>query len=101
MRGPQVEEPVAAKPELEKVGPNRILPALPAATDEQNTQIQAFGLDITKEDNGQFKMAPHESPTTSQPSSGEGEGESTPEEAAEHPEPETAEPPLSLTDLLG
>lgn len=46
-------------------------------------------------------MAPHESPTTSQPSSGEGEGESTPEEGAEHAEKETVEPPLSLTDLLG
>lgn len=46
-------------------------------------------------------MAPHESPTTSQPSSGEGEGESTPEESTEHAEPETVEPPLSLTDLLG
>lgn len=53
MRGPQVEEPIVVKPELEKVGPNRILPALPAAVDEQNTQMQAFGLDITKEDNGQ------------------------------------------------
>lgn len=96
-----MEEPVAAKPELEKVGPNRILPALPAVTDEQYTQIQAFGMDITKEDNGQLKMAPHESPPTSQSSSGEGEGESTPEEAPEHTEPETTEPPLSLTDLLG
>lgn len=51
--------------------------------------------------NSRFKMAPHESPTTSQPSSGEGEGESTPEEGAEHPEAETIEPPMSLTDLLG
>lgn len=46
-------------------------------------------------------MAPHESPTASQPSSGEGEGESTPEEGAEHAESEAVEPPLSLTDLLG
>lgn len=53
MRGPQIEEPIVVKPELEKVGPIRVLPALPAATDDQNTQIQAFGLDITKEDNGQ------------------------------------------------
>lgn len=53
MRGPQIEEPVVVKEELEKVGPIRVLPALPAAPDEQNTQIQAFGMDITKEDNGQ------------------------------------------------
>lgn len=46
-------------------------------------------------------MAPHESPTTSQPSSGEGEGESTPEEGAEHTDTETVETPLSLSDLLG
>lgn len=53
MRGPQIEEPVVVKEELEKVGHIRVLPALPAASDEQNTQIQAFGVDITKEDNGQ------------------------------------------------
>lgn len=54
MRGPQIEEPVVVKEELEKVGPMRLLPALPAVTDDQNTQMQAFGLDITKEDNGQY-----------------------------------------------
>lgn len=53
MRGPQIEEPVIVKTELEKVGPIRVLPALPATVDEQNTQMQAFGLDITKEENGQ------------------------------------------------
>lgn len=46
-------------------------------------------------------MAPHESPTTSQPSSVEGEGETTPEEGGEHTDPETVETPLSLSDLLG
>lgn len=52
MRGPIVEEPVIQIAHEEKVGPMRVLPSLPS-TEEQNTQMQAFGLDITKEDNGQ------------------------------------------------
>ena len=52
MRGP-VEEPVVEIKEEEKVGLTRVLPALPS-TEEANTQMQAFGLDITKEDNGQY-----------------------------------------------
>ncbi|XP_063919785.1 ryanodine receptor isoform X1 [Zophobas morio] len=99
MRGP-VEEPVVEIKEEEKVGLTRVLPALPS-TEEANTQMQAFGLDITKEDNGQYKMAAHESPTTSQPSSAEGEGETTPEEEGEHADAESSEAPLSLSDLLG
>lgn len=54
MRGSVVEEPlilVAIQEEI-KMGPMRVLPSLPS-TEEQNTQMQAFGLDITKEDNGQ------------------------------------------------
>lgn len=48
-------------------------------------------------------MAPHESPTSSQQSSAEGEGESTPEEQTDGHGAETATPeqPLSLSDLLG
>jgi hypothetical protein len=55
MRGPQVEEPAVEVKEEEKLGPIRKLPALPATPDEASspTQLQAFGLDITKEDNGQ------------------------------------------------
>jgi hypothetical protein len=55
MRGPQVEEPVETLKEEEKIGPLRMFPALPATSDEASspTQLQAFGLDITKEDNGQ------------------------------------------------
>lgn len=53
MRGPQIEEPVVEVKEEEKHGPLRVLPALPAASEEPSTQMQAFGLDITKEDNGQ------------------------------------------------
>nr|CAI5848298.1 unnamed protein product [Callosobruchus analis] len=108
MRGPVVEEVVEVVPE-EKAGPLRMLPSLPS-TDEQNAaaqqqqqQMQAFGLDITKEDNGQLKMAAHESPTgSSQPSSGD--GETTPEESGDHADTETAtadQQPLSLQDLLG
>ncbi|XP_017777975.1 PREDICTED: ryanodine receptor [Nicrophorus vespilloides] len=101
MRGPQLEEPQEVAKEEEK--PQlRILPALPAA-EEPVGQMQAFGLDITKEEGGQMKMAPHESPTSSQQSSMEGEGESTSEEGAEaHVEGEVStEPPVSLQDLLG
>ena len=50
MRGPQVEEPVVIVKEEEEKSHLRILPALPASTEEPNTQIQAFGLDITKEE---------------------------------------------------
>lgn len=49
-----------------------------------------------------FKVAPHESPLSSQPSS-EDQGESTPEENAEgHIDgATTTEAPVSLADLLG
>lgn len=53
MRGSQVEEPIEQVKEEEKPGHLRMLPALPPTPDETNTQLQAFGLDITKEDNGQ------------------------------------------------
>jgi hypothetical protein len=55
MRGPQIDEPMEEMKEEEKIGPLRVLPALPATPDEASspTQLQAFGLDITKEDNGQ------------------------------------------------
>lgn len=55
MRGPQIEEHVEEAKE-EKSGPLRVLPALPPTPDETNTQLQAFGLDITKEDNGQYVL---------------------------------------------
>lgn len=55
MRGPQVEELVETLKEGEKIGPLRMLPALTATSEEASspTQLQAFGLDITKEENGQ------------------------------------------------
>lgn len=48
-----------------------------------------------------MKMAPHESPTGSHQSSMEGEGETTSEEGAEHPDGERPVEPVSLQDLLG
>lgn len=51
MRGPQVEEVEEIQDE-EKVT-SRALPALPSTPEESDTKLQAFGLDITKEDNGQ------------------------------------------------
>lgn len=54
MRGPQIEEPVVVKEEeLVKAGPIRVLPALPAAAEEQSKEVQPFGADVTKEDAGQ------------------------------------------------
>lgn len=49
MRGPLVEEPVVEVKEM-KVEHLRMLPPLPTAEDAQKTEMQAFGLDITKEE---------------------------------------------------
>lgn len=72
-----------------------------------SVQVQAFGMDITKEEGGQIKIAPHESAASTPQSSIEETGESTPEEAtgeegarAESGGGDT-EPPISLADLLG
>lgn len=49
-----------------------------------------------------LKVAPHESPPGSPRSSGEEQGETTPEEGAEgHLESASAEAPMTLQDLLG
>ncbi|XP_050555818.1 ryanodine receptor isoform X31 [Spodoptera frugiperda] len=107
MRGPQTDEPPPEPTEEEKIGQlrhrllatqsSRHLPALPPADDTGQMQVSAFGLDITKEDNGQIQVKPHESPSTSTPSSGE-EAEVSPDESADHPEEQR---PPSLIDLLG
>nr|ALL55473.1 ryanodine receptor [Spodoptera exigua] len=107
MRGPQTDEPPPEPTEEEKIGQlrhrllatqsSRHLPALPPADDTGQIQVSAFGLDITKEDNGQIQVKPHESPSTSTPSSGE-EAEVSPDESADHPEEQR---PPSLIDLLG
>nr|AWV67093.1 ryanodine receptor [Mythimna separata] len=107
MRGPQTDEPPPEPTEEEKIGQlrhrllatqsSRHLPALPPADDTGQLQVSAFGLDITKEDNGQIQVKPHESPSTSTPSSGE-EAEVSPDEGTEHSEEQR---PPSLIDLLG
>ncbi|XP_038217168.1 ryanodine receptor isoform X32 [Zerene cesonia] len=105
MRGPQVEEAPPEPEEEEKIGqfkhrlmqsPTRHLPALPSADDTGQMQVSAFGLDITKEDNGQIQVKAHESPSASTPSSGE-EADAAPDDAPDTDEPQ----PPSLIDLLG
>lgn len=112
MRGP-AEEIVTVVPEEKSM---RALPALP--TEEPSGTVSAFGLDISKEENGQYKVAAHESaqpsPTTSIEETG---GESSPEDGGsggvvaatsggeqiegQVPLAEGQEPPMTLVDLLG
>lgn len=76
MRGPAddvVEQPSAQE---DRFGMST-LPTLPS--EETSTTMQAFGVDISKEENGQLKMAPHES-TQLSPTASEETGESSPEE---------------------
>lgn len=61
-------------------------------------------MDITKEEGGQIKIAPHESSASTPQSSIEETGESTPDEGAgeEGAKPEgESEAPVTLADLLG
>lgn len=96
MRGPAEE--VAEDPPAEDQFGMKALPALPS--EETSGTMQTFGLDINKEDNGQFKMAPHES-TLSSPSSEE-TGESTSEEGAAEQGEQTGEvePPMTLVSCI-
>lgn len=68
-------------------------------------QVQAFGMDITKEEGGQIKIAPHESSTSTPQSSIEETGESTPDEGTGEEgiraEAGDGEAPVTLADLLG
>lgn len=68
-------------------------------------QVQAFGMDITKEDGGQIKIAAHESNASTPQSSIEEPGESTPEEGLAEDgnkgESGENEGPVTLADLLG
>uniref|UniRef100_A0A182MMK6 Ryanodine receptor 3, brain n=1 Tax=Anopheles culicifacies TaxID=139723 RepID=A0A182MMK6_9DIPT len=98
MRGPaqEAEEPMPeAEPSL------RALPPLPL--EEPPGTVQAFGLDISKEENGQYRMAPHESPALSPSSSIEETGESSPEDGAAELSGEGVPPgeQMTLVDLLG
>ncbi|XP_043499298.1 ryanodine receptor isoform X4 [Polistes fuscatus] len=107
MRGPHMDEPaIEIKEEEEK--PLRHLPALPPTPDESNLQVQAFGMDITKEEGGQIKIAPHESSTSTPQSSIEETGESTPDEGGGEEGTRTgdggtgeSDAPVKFVDLLG
>ncbi|XP_044016394.1 ryanodine receptor isoform X3 [Aphidius gifuensis] len=108
MRGPHIDEPIIEiKEEEEK--PMRHLPALPPTPDETNLQVQAFGMDITKEDGGPIKLSTHETNLLTPQSSIDDTGESTPDESgAGGFNDETNiistnenEGPLTLADFLG
>lgn len=103
MRGPAVEEMEEIPVETEGRGGimMRALPALPP--EEPPGPIAAFGVDISKEDNGQFKMATHESPALSPASSAEETGESSTEDPTGelNAEGQPIEQPMKLLDLLG
>lgn len=105
MRGP-AEEIVTVAPVEERS--MRALPALPS--EEPAGTVSAFGLDISKEENGQYKVAPHESNQPSPTSSIEETGESSPEDGNSGlveqlveggGSGEQQEPPITLVDLLG
>lgn len=101
MRGP-VEEYVEVVIQVEEKKMMRALPALPP--EEAPGTVSAFGLDISKEDNGQYKVAPHESTRPSPTSSLEETGESGTEDVAPVELTvvgEPVEPPMTLVDLLG
>lgn len=101
MRGPAPEE-VEPPPVVEETF-GRALPPLPL--EEPPGTVQAFGLDISKEENGQYKMAPHESAGPTPTSSIEETGESSPEDGATTGEQliegEPHVEPISIVDLLG
>lgn len=103
MRGPAPEEIEAPPVEEETFG--KILPPLPI--EEPPGPMQAFGLELNKEEIGQFKVTIRESPGGSANSSLEETGESSPEEggtvadqAVENEQYQLQEP-ISIVDLLG
>lgn len=97
MRGP-AEEYVEIVPIAEEKT-MRALPSLPP--EETPGTVSAFGLDISKEDNGQYKVAPHESNQPSPTSSMEETGESGPDDASPVELTGETEQPMTLVDLLG
>lgn len=99
MRGPPEEYVEVAVVEEEKT--MRALPALPP--EETPGTVSAFGLDISKED-GQYKVAPHESNQASPTSSMDETGESGPDDGSPGELTADGEPvdaPMTLVDLLG
>lgn len=101
MRG-QAEEVTSVVPVEEDRFSSSALLILP--TEEITGTVQAFGLDISKEENGQFKMAPHDSGQPSPTTSMEETGESSPEEGMTDQQLDGSgetEQPMTLVDLLG
>lgn len=97
MRGP-TEEVVDEPPvEEDRFGMKALQPALPV--EEPPGTMQAFGLDINKEENGQLKMAPHES-SQSGPTSSDETGEGAPEDGTGDPNAEV-EQPMTLVSSYG
>ncbi|XP_037915514.1 ryanodine receptor isoform X7 [Hermetia illucens] len=101
MRGPATEEVELPAIEPEDKFSARALPPLPL--EEPPGTVQAFGVDISKEDNGQYKVVLHESPAISPTSSVEETGESSPEESGttEQQQEGDGSEPITLVDLLG
>lgn len=97
MRGPAEDQPEVLPVEVDQF--SRALPALPA--EETTGTVQAFGLDISKEENGQFKMTPHDPTQPSPTTSIEETGESSPEDVDPQLQISEQEPPMTLVDLLG
>lgn len=100
MRGPAPEQE-EEEPVVEEESFGRALPPLPL--EEPPGTVQAFGLDINKEENGMYKVVVHESPASSSVEEG---GESSPEDGAagvagELIEGEPHQEPISIVDLLG
>ncbi|XP_033253281.1 ryanodine receptor-like [Drosophila miranda] len=99
MSGPAPEQEDQL-PVVEEETFGRALPPLPL--EEPPGTVQAFGLDINKEDNGVYKVVVHESPGNSSVEEG---GESSPEDGAaiagELAEGEPYQEPISIVDLLG
>jgi ryanodine receptor 2 len=101
MRGPAVEEeemPLVA--EVEQL-PSLSLPPLPI--EEAQSSVQAFGMELSKEESGQFKVAADSSETGQLKSEEANISESSPEELSTEGSDSEArvEPPMTLQDLLG
>lgn len=107
MKGPNMDEAATVEVKEEEGRTSRHLPALPPSTEEPNMQVQAFGMDITKEEGGQLKLTAHESTALTPQSSLEENSEGTSEEAGEEGGARPAggetdaEGPYTLADLLG
>lgn len=96
MRGPPEDVVDEAPAEEDRYGMKAL--ALPA--EETTTTMQTFGLDINKEENRQFKTAPHESTQPSATTSDE-TGESTTDDGTGEPtDPNTeVEQPMTLVSI--